>query len=95
MNTSETLALVAQGKEAWNSWANQMLAEKSMIHKTSGQAEAGRAWADRARADFGGVNFNEDCDFACFVFPGEAEFWPALKKARTGLHRFQRVSTSE
>jgi uncharacterized protein YjbI with pentapeptide repeats len=65
---------MAQGKEAWNSWARQMLAEKSPIL-------ADKAWADRARADFGGVNFNEDCDFAGLVFPGQAEFWPALKKA--------------
>ena len=71
---------MAQGKEAWNSWAEQMLAQKSPFP----HGEAGRAWAERARADFGGVNFTENCDFAGFVFPGEAEFWPALKKGADG-----------
>jgi hypothetical protein len=69
---------MAQGKEAWNNWATRMLAEKSPIGTD-------KAWADRARADFRGVNFNEDCIFAGFVFPSQVVVLAGFKKRRAGF----------
>ena len=63
-----------------------MLTQKASLLRAQGQtgynsqSEAEKAWAAQARADFAGVSFSEDCDFAGFVFPGKAEFWPLYKK---------------
>ena len=86
MNASETLALLALGRDAWNDWAEEMMAQKASLLRAQGQAEhdssseAEKAWAAQARADFTGVHFSEDCNFAGFVFPGRVEFWPLYKK---------------
>jgi len=86
VDTLETLALLAQGREAWNSWASQMLAQKKGLRQTSSQAEhappseAEMAWTDRARADFRGHPFGEKCSFAGFLFPGEADFDPLAQE---------------
>ncbi len=42
MNREETLALYAQGRDAWNAWAAERLAERKRLE------EAG-AWAVEAR----------------------------------------------
>ena len=65
MNREETLALYAQGREAWNAWADAMLAarkrledagawqaEKNPFGGLEPQNDATRAWMDTARADF-------------------------------------------
>ena len=64
MNKEETLALYAQGKEAWNAWAADLLACR----------EDSQAWKDAAKADFSRHCFESDADFLWFIFPGEALF---------------------
>ncbi|MCY4385871.1 MAG: pentapeptide repeat-containing protein [Desulfurellaceae bacterium] len=63
MNMEETLALYAQGKEAWNTWANELLARR----------EDSEAWKDAARVEFAPLGFQE-VDFSGFIFPGNALF---------------------
>jgi hypothetical protein len=67
MNHDETLALFAQGKEAWNEWAERMLAERKALEEKG-------EWLDAARADFTSHSFTEEADFSGLVFPGEARF---------------------
>jgi hypothetical protein len=52
MNRDETVALFLQGEEAWNAWANKMLAEREKL-KSEGRwgAEHGD-WTSKVRADF-------------------------------------------
>jgi uncharacterized protein YjbI with pentapeptide repeats len=64
MNRDETIALFLQGKEAWNAWAEKMLAERKVLEadgRWSAKKELGilspkndetRAWMEGARADF-------------------------------------------
>ena len=65
MNREETLALYAQGREAWNKWANEMLAERKRLEEAGEweatqnnegslepQNAATQTWYDGARADF-------------------------------------------
>ena len=47
MNQEETLALYAQGKEAWNAWAREVLARR----------DDSQEWKDEARVDFTDYNF--------------------------------------
>ena len=63
MNKEETLALYERGKEAWNAWANELLARR----------EDSEAWRDAAGASFVSHAFH-DADFSGFVFPGYALF---------------------
>lgn len=87
MTKDETLALYAQGKEAWNDWAGKRLAERAQL-ETAGQwvselefscdslsnEEATKQWLDDARADFTAYGFSSDATFTEFLFPGEAAF---------------------
>lgn len=83
MNKAETLALFAQGKQAWNEWAEEMRAKRKALEEKGEWSEAHprndatRAWFDAARADFTGHSFVEKAAFGRFVFPGEADFRPA------------------
>jgi hypothetical protein len=65
MTRDESIALFLQGKDAWNAWAKQMLAERKALENAGGWAEekdfrgrleppndATRDWIDRAKADF-------------------------------------------
>ncbi len=89
MNKEETLALYAQGKEAWNVWAKAVLASqkcKEPWHmwplddvdgpSLSERQEESKAWRNEAKADFSGHHF-AIADFSGFVFPGEALFMSA------------------
>jgi uncharacterized protein YjbI with pentapeptide repeats len=90
MNKAETLALFAQGKEAWNEWAERMLAERRALEEKGEWSEsvprndATKAWFDAARADFTGHSFTEEADFSGFGFPGEAGFGRANGKDEAG-----------
>lgn len=80
MNQAETLALFAQGRDAWNAWADEMLAEKHRLVE-AGEDFGGivgsdfvQAWKAKARSDFSGHVFSEDVDFQKYRFPGDAVF---------------------
>ncbi|MGD9830578.1 MAG: hypothetical protein AB7E70_12975 [Hyphomicrobiaceae bacterium] len=75
MNTDESLTLLARGKEAWNAWAAEMLAEKARLEAAGEWGEdKAKAWRAAARADFDGHTFEVDVSFEDFVFPGDASF---------------------
>jgi len=90
MNKAETLALFAQGKEAWNEWAGRMLAERKALEEKGEWSEgwpkndATEAWHCAARADFTGHCFTQEADFSAFVFLGEADFSPVESKNSAG-----------
>ena len=103
MNREETHALYAQGKHAWNAWAEKMLAEKTRL-EAAGQwaVEKGRlglepkndttrAWLVAASAIFSSGEdlhtFSGDVDFAGFVFPGDAGFSKATFSGDAGFDR--------
>ena len=63
MNRKETMDLLMRGKEAWNSWAEEVTRHKDDAFE----------WKDKATARFKGVTL-QDADFSEFVFPGQALF---------------------
>ena len=87
MNREETHALFAQGRYAWNAWADGMLAQKAEMEKGgTWQMEMGEnpinaettAWQEAAVADFSNRDnphtFAEPTDFSEFKFPRNAWF---------------------
>lgn len=78
MNKEQTLALYAQGKDVWNKWANDMLAEKKRL-EASGEWEASKvAWEIAACAEFSPPlekqEFRDVANFNGFIFPDAAVF---------------------
>lgn len=82
MNREESLALYAQGRDAWNEWAGEMLRQRQAL-ADSGVWPMGESapdvdevmkWRVAAKADFSGHGFDDETDFSGFVFPGPAEF---------------------
>lgn len=74
MNKEETLALYAQGKDAWNAWANAMLAEKKRLEESGEWAEKKEECEKRATVDFEEHEFKENIEFFGFIFPGHSVF---------------------
>jgi hypothetical protein len=76
MNREETLALYARGKEAWNAWAEDMLAKRKALEEAGTwevennlgslelQNEATKAWAAVATADFSSAEVPHSFDDA-------------------------------
>jgi hypothetical protein len=64
MTAEETLALYAQGRDAWNKWAGEMLATK----------EDSREWEDNVKASFKMTRFANEAMFRGFIFPGKISF---------------------
>jgi uncharacterized protein YjbI with pentapeptide repeats len=67
MDKAETLALYEQGKEAWNAWAEDILARRPELEKAD-------EWDDKSRVYFQDHHFGDLVDFGEFVFPGYAGF---------------------
>lgn len=83
MDSRESLALFARGRDAWNAWAGEMSTAREALEAagtwTSSPIEATwndatRSWHAAATADFRGHQFNESVDFSGFAFPGNAQF---------------------
>ena len=83
MNKDETLALFAKGKDAWNEWARERLAEKKALQEAgewvedehpSAWNEKTRNWHERAGVDFSEHTFEDDPYFNDLTFPGSAWF---------------------
>lgn len=95
MNKEETLALWAQGKDAWNAWAQRMLDQRAEMEKAHGPgrptSESMSDWIAKAAADFSAQEFGEDMNFDSFVFPGQANFNKTVfrKEARFGGGTFK------
>jgi hypothetical protein len=67
VNKEETLALYEQGRDAWNAWAEKMLADRTAL-------EAAGAWKNASKAYFEEHSFDTEADFRGFIFPGDAGF---------------------
>ena len=67
MNKEKTLALYEQGSDAWNAWAEKMLADRTAL-------EAAGAWKNASKAYFEEHSFDTEADFRGFIFPGDAGF---------------------
>ncbi|PTR09408.1 hypothetical protein C8R32_10324 [Nitrosospira sp. Nsp5] len=88
MNKEESLALLAQGKEAWNEWAQRILAERAELEATGlweaiegavdieAQNLQTHDWLQDSHVNFRGHVF-EDVTFDGFVFPGYTDFFNA------------------
>ena len=85
MNRKESLELFEQGENAWNTWANDLIAEKNALEladtwmggdKSQWNDET-RSWHKKAKADFSLHSFESDVDFRNFEFPGEVSFQTA------------------
>lgn len=83
MNKEESLALFAQGRDAWNAWAATMFAEREALEAagtwTVGRDEAEwndatRTWHEAAEVDFLNRIFKGCVNFSGFVFPGDVSF---------------------
>jgi len=84
MNREETWALFEQGRDVWNTWAEEMLAKRKKFAENGIWPEGGNigvgtsatnAWSEEASADFSGQEFNDiNTGFADFVFPWIADF---------------------
>ncbi|MDX2265149.1 MAG: pentapeptide repeat-containing protein [Hyphomicrobiales bacterium] len=68
MTRDETIALFLQGREAWNAWAEGMLAERKRLEDAGlwGEGDASnqkaKTWMEQATADYSKVIFfNHDC----------------------------------
>ena len=82
MDNAQSLALYAQGKDAWNAWASDIRPRRAELKKAGN-------WDDAARADFEGHEFDDEVDFRGFIFPGVAGFGEATF---TGVAGFVRVT---
>lgn len=83
MNKEESLALYEKGVEAWNIWANDMLAKKEELvlsnlwqinHVTQGANQATKDWMDNSSVSFTRHSFNENVNFSHFIFPYSVHF---------------------
>ncbi|NIY74550.1 hypothetical protein HED22_02730 [Thalassospira sp. HF15] len=90
MNQEETLALWQQGKEAWNAWAEKMLAERKALEDKGEwevtimpwgekrQSETTKKWLKNARAVFSSEKtphvFPDATTFEGWLFPSVSEW---------------------
>jgi uncharacterized protein YjbI with pentapeptide repeats len=92
MNRDESIKLWQQGKEAWNEWAEKMLAErkeleesgkwqaeKDIFGETKGKNKTTRNWLDRAGADFSNLRLRAD------VLPEVGEIKDRKKQTRKSI----------
>lgn len=83
MNKDETLKLWAQGKDAWNAWAKEMLERCPATEVGACRSDdlATRDWLIDASADFKKHVFEDEADFVGFIFPATAKFEESVFKS--------------
>lgn len=95
MNKEESLALYEKGRDAWNAWANDMLAKKAELEKdgqwqidADGQGinPETKKWIDESRVDFSGYTFEEKSNFTSFIFPDFVDFTRTIFRAEARFH---------
>ncbi len=83
MNKKQSLALYAKGKDAWNVWANDILAKKVELEQnkqwqinTSKEEinQATKDWIEDSSVDFSEHIFKENVNFSNFIFPHFVSF---------------------
>ena len=96
MNKEETWELFLKGKDAWNAWAEEMLAKRKQLEETgewavelngSGANRASTEWLASAEANFAGRSFADEPSFRDFIFPGSSLFEGAVFKHGVAFHR--------
>ena len=87
MNKEESLKLFKQGRNAWNTWAEERLVERRKLEESGEWIEGSTQviwndatwdWHKTARADFSVHKFEAGVSFSGFVFPGETRFNRAI-----------------
>lgn len=86
MTGHDSFELYKRGREAWNDWAKEKLAEKDQLiqkgmwlvaehsnHRLAGQNPETEEWLRTAKAEFATQKLME-ANFSGFVFPGEVNF---------------------
>jgi hypothetical protein len=84
MSPEQTLALFALGREAWNKWATERLADKAELRKSGASIES---WEEAARATFKDRETDEHLDFSGFIFPAMVTFFRARLSGETSFSR--------
>ena len=74
MTPDETWALFKQGKDVWNAWADDMLAERKRLEESGLWVSSSTQWTLGATADFARRAMGTPVSFAEYVFPGDADF---------------------
>lgn len=82
MNQKETLELFSKGREAWNTWANEMLAKKEVLEKAA-------EWKLRRAIDFSSGGHGESGD------NNKTKIWLDLAKSDFSTLRFGELITQE
>ena len=94
MDREETWRLFKQGKDAWNAWAEEMLAKRKALEEAGewetnerriGQNSLTLEWQQNAKADFDGRAFSGGAEFDSFVFPGGVRFQHAVFSGDAGF----------
>ena len=95
MNLEESLALYAQGKDAWNKWAENMLAERAALEEagewncdedSSNWNAAISGWHERATSTFAEHTFESNAKFRSFQFPADVKFHAATFSGDAQFH---------
>ncbi|MBL6599475.1 MAG: pentapeptide repeat-containing protein [Alphaproteobacteria bacterium] len=86
MNKQESLALLAQGRDAWNAWAKGLLAERARLEEAGEWEAAEEEWEARAWVDFDDHEFEDDVFFGEFIFPGYSWFGGATFSGYAGFN---------
>ncbi len=89
MDKEQTLRLFEQGKDRWNEWAKERLAEREVLER-KGDWDKGsnpsmwgkptRDWHKDSVADFSEHAFEDQANFSEFIFPASARFQSAQFK---------------
>jgi len=83
MTKNESLALYEKGAEAWNIWANDILAKKAELEENKQWKinelkeacnQATKDWMDDSSVDFSEHIFKEIAEFSDFIFPYYVSF---------------------
>ena len=81
MNQKQSLELFKKGEHAWNTWADERIAERKALEESGVwitnrhlHNEQTSAWHEQTKADFSGIEFPAWADFRSFRFPGHAMF---------------------
>lgn len=88
MTREDTLKIFASGREAWNTRARKLLAQKAELDPTASSEWI--KWNVAARVDFREHEFKEDVDFSGFIFPNNASFITLV--SQEPLHLIERNS---
>lgn len=94
MNKDDTLKLWAQGKDAWNAWAEEMLGRCPATDVGACRLDdlATRNWLIDASVDFEKHVFEDDAGFVGFIFPATVKFEESVFRSKAVFIDFTDVT---